>query len=183
MLGFISGFPSEWDPEYNFHWWGYATGTPDNDDYAIGLNSGDKIYTNNDVSIDTYLSAMEYYRNYVNTHGINTEIIYTTGPVQASNPAENSYQAQVKMDYIREFVKEDPTRILFDWADILAYDNNGAQSTGTYNGHTYQYMTPTNVGDGSIGHISPTGAIRLAKAQWWMLARIAGWDGVSTTCP
>jgi hypothetical protein len=34
--------------------------------------------------------------------------------------------------------------------------------------------------DSSIGHIGEVGAIRLAKAQWWMLARIAGWDGVSS---
>ncbi len=30
---------------------------------------------------------------------------------------------------------------------------------------------------GSIGHISNAGALRLAKAMWWMLARMAGWDG------
>ena len=28
-----------------------------------------------------------------------------------------------------------------------------------------------------MGHISDAGTIRLAKAMWWMLARIAGWDG------
>ena len=32
-------------------------------------------------------------------------------------------------------------------------------------------------------HISEAGAIRLAKAMWWMLARIAGWDGGTTQYP
>lgn len=26
-------------------------------------------------------------------------------------------------------------------------------------------------------HIGRIGALRVAKAMWWMLARIAGWDG------
>ena len=174
----VSGYPSaDYDPEYGFRWWGYATGTPINDDYPMGLNAGDKVYTFNDVSMDTYLDAIEYYNDYCTAHGINTKVLFTTAPVQASDPAENAYQAQVKMDYIRNFVAEDETRILFDYADILAYDNNGNQSTGTYDGHIYQFITPTNLGDGSVGHISPTGAIRLAKAQWWLLARMAGWDG------
>jgi len=28
-----------------------------------------------------------------------------------------------------------------------------------------------------VGHIGEAGRIRLAKAMWWMLARMAGWDG------
>jgi len=31
--------------------------------------------------------------------------------------------------------------------------------------------------DSSVGHIGANGALRLAKALWWMLARLAGWDG------
>ena len=31
--------------------------------------------------------------------------------------------------------------------------------------------------DYSVGHIGTNGALRLAKALWWMLARLAGWDG------
>ncbi|MBK7733428.1 MAG: Ig-like domain-containing protein [Bacteroidales bacterium] len=33
------------------------------------------------------------------------------------------------------------------------------------------------------GHISNAGALRLAKAMWWMLARIAGWDGGEGSVP
>jgi predicted alpha/beta-fold hydrolase len=37
--------------------------------------------------------------------------------------------------------------------------------------------TPANCGTEQTGHITYVGAERLAKAMWWMLARIAGWDG------
>jgi len=37
-------------------------------------------------------------------------------------------------------------------------------------------ITSKNLGYISIGHIGSAGAIRLAKAMWWMLPRIAGWD-------
>ena len=73
--------------------------------------------------------------------------------------------------------------MLFDYADILCYDDNGVQTTATWNGHTFPRITVTNLGDGSIGHIGSAGAIRLAKAMWWMLARIAGWDGGTTITP
>jgi uncharacterized protein YjdB len=38
-------------------------------------------------------------------------------------------------------------------------------------------ITPTNQGSTGVGHIDAVGALRLAKAMWWLLARIAGWDG------
>jgi hypothetical protein len=73
---------------------------------------------------------------------------------------------------------------LFDYADILCYDDDGTSKTTSWTDgeggvHVYPVITTINAGDGSVGHIGSAGAIRLAKAQWWMLARIAGWDGVS----
>ena len=35
----------------------------------------------------------------------------------------------------------------------------------------------TNLAPVEDYHISEAGALKLAKAMWWMLARIAGWDG------
>ena len=32
-------------------------------------------------------------------------------------------------------------------------------------------------------HMGPESGIRLAKAMWWMLARIAGWDGGEDSTP
>ncbi len=83
----------------------------------------------------------------------------------------------MKYEHIRNYVKANPERILFDYADILCYDSNNNLTTLSWNGHTFPSISPSNHGDGSIGHISEEGAVRLAKATWWMLARIAGWDG------
>ena len=51
----------------------------------------------------------------------------------------------------------------------------------TWNGHTYPIITTANLGDESVAHIDEVGTLRLAKAMWWMLARIAGWDGNTST--
>ena len=84
----------------------------------------------------------------------------------------------MKNEAIRNYVDLDATRILFDYADILCYnDESETPNTTTWNGHTYPIITPTNGLPITTGHISNAGAVRLAKAQWWLLARIAGWDG------
>ncbi len=90
---------------------------------------------------------------------------------------ESGYQGYLKYEHIRDYVKKDPSRILFDFADILSYDNNGAIATETWNGHTYPVITPTNLSPTEGFHFSNAGSLRLAKAAWWMLARIAGWNG------
>ncbi len=173
------GYPSNgWDPVYGCRWWGSSVDGPDGDT-GWGLDASDYSLTGNRVSLKTYLDAVEYYRNYCNTHNITeTEVIYTTAPlITSALGGEACWSGQVKHEAIRAWVKADPTRILFDYADILAYDNNGQQTTGTWDGHTYQAITPTNLLPEQTGHISYVGAVRLAKAQWWLLARIAGWDG------
>ena len=45
------------------------------------------------------------------------------------------------MQRIRDYVAADATRILFDYADILCYDNNGTPTTVTWNGHTFPMIT------------------------------------------
>ncbi|MRR24089.1 hypothetical protein EG830_14050, partial [bacterium] len=96
---------------------------------------------------------------------------------------ELGYQGHLKHESIRAYVKADPKRILFDYADILSYNDDGTRSTQSWNGHVYPIITPENLGDESIGHIGSAGAMRLAKAQWWLLARLAGWDGGSLFVP
>jgi hypothetical protein len=174
-----------YDEEYPFYWAGNAPGGPDGTtSKGWGLVPLDSLITNNRVNMTDYFAAMEEYRDYVETNSIPTKIIFTTGPLQASGGLASmaAYSAQVKHDYIRNYVLADTTRIMFDYADILAYDDGSDienLATYSYGGTDYYYQqeTATNIGDGTIGHIGSAGAIRLAKAQWWMLARIAGWDG------
>ena len=90
----------------------------------------------------------------------------------------------VDHESIRTYVEADASRILFDYADILCYNDDGSTNTTTWNGHTYPIITTTNLTPTDAAfHISNAGAIRLAKAMWWMLARMAGWDGGTTSIP
>jgi len=132
-------------------------------------------------------------------NGYPTKVIFTTGPVDDGNGVmagtENGFQREIKHDYIRTYVKANNTRILFDYADILCWNNSGAEYNANWNdGGTirpHANVHPDNMKDydGSWNiiahsedgdHIGEVGALRLAKAMWWMLARIAGWNGVTT---
>lgn len=163
------------DPSFGCQWYGVSVGGPDGS-RCWGLDAADFSVTGNRVSMDTYLSATEDYNSYCKTNNLITKVIFTTGPAD-SFTGEAGYQGYLKQQYIRNYVAKDSSRILFDYYDILCYDNNGDVTTTTWKGNTYPIISPANSGDGSIGHIGQEGAIRLAKAQWWILARIAGWDG------
>jgi len=173
------------DPVYGVHWYGSSKGGPSGDKYW-GIDDGDFSLTSNPVNMDTYLSATQGYIDYCKTNNIPTKVFFTTGPVDDYSDyfgLETMYQATLKYQHIRNYVLADAGRILFDYADILCYDDNGTPTTATWNGHTFPFITNANLGDASIGHIGSTGAIRLAKAMWWMLARMAGWDGGDSSIP
>jgi len=107
---------------------------------------------------------------------------YTTGPVDGGgNTGENGYQRYLKHEHIRTYVQAN-NKVLFDYADILCWSDDGTQNTITWTDHggtlqTFQRIHVDNLLDGYTGHIGERGAVRLAKAMWWLLARIAGWDG------
>jgi hypothetical protein len=166
------------DPIYGNHWYGWSVGGPEGD-RCWGLDATDFSITGNNVCMDTYLNATEDYSTFCKTNGYLTKVFFTTGPVDAAT-GEAGYQIHLKHEYIRNYIAANPNRILFDYADILCYDDNGTLATTTWNGNTYPTITSLNLGDGSLGHIGNVGAIRLAKAQWWLLARMAGWNGTSS---
>jgi hypothetical protein len=166
---------SKADPFYECRWYGRTDGGPDGL-LCFGLDAEDFSITGNRVSMDTYIAATEDYITFCTANGYPTKVIFTTGPLQ--NIKERGYQGYLKLEHIRNYVAADSSRILFDYHDILCFDNAGVLTTTTWEGHTYPVISSENSTPEEIGHISNIGAIRLAKAQWWMLARIAGWDGV-----
>lgn len=165
----------EKDSIYGCGWAGSSVEGPDGN-LAWGLDSNDYAITGNRVCMDTYLEATEDYRLYCIAQEYPTKVIFTTSPADSAT-GELAYQRYLKHQRIRDYVAANSARILFDYCDILCYDDNGIPTTETWNGHIIPTITATNAGDGDIGHIGSAGAIRLAKAQWWMLARIAGWEG------
>ncbi len=171
------------DPVYGVHWYGSSIGSPAGS-VGWGLDNADNSLSTRGqtINLDTYLSATEEYRLYCLSQGYSTKVLFTTGTVDSFFKLEQSYQGYLKNERIRSYVKSNQDRILFDYGDILSYNDDGSSNFYTWNGNSYPLITSRNLGDESIGHIGPEGAVRLAKAMWWMMARIAGWDGVSQTC-
>ena len=168
------------DPVTGNHWYGELVNSPGGVQ-QWGLSADDFDATGNSLCMDSYLTATQEYISYCESNYIPTQVIFTTGPVD--NPGfsnEAMYQQHLKWEYIREYVRSDANRILFDYADILCYDDDGSMTASSWNGNEFPVITPTNLGDETIGHIGEAGTIRIAKAVWWMLARIAGWDGIPT---
>lgn len=129
-----------------------------------------------------YIRATKEYIDYCSTNSIKTTVFFTTGPIdsdltQMAASSEEAYDNSRRWQTIRDTVALDETRVLFDYADILSHNDVGILQTQTWDGHTYPVIHADNLGGTATGHIGSVGALRLAKAMWWMLARIAGWDG------
>ncbi|MBI5806053.1 T9SS type A sorting domain-containing protein [candidate division TA06 bacterium] len=174
------------DPVYQVRWAGSSEGGPQGS-LRWGLDAGDSALTGNSICMDTYLAATQLYIDSCHVNGWPTTVFYTTGPVDGNDNNENGYQREIKHQYLRDYVQQDSTRVLFDYADILCWGNDSSQHIATWNDsgtpRNYPQIHADNMLDtnGSYtedgDHIGQRGSIRLAKAMWWMLARLAGWDG------
>ncbi|HEX9935159.1 MAG TPA: hypothetical protein VGB38_08185, partial [bacterium] len=177
------------DPVYQVRWAGSSNGGPEGN-LRWGLDADDQTLTGNSVCMDTYLDATDQYIAHCQTSGYATKVFFTTGPVDGGgNTGENGYQRHLKHEAIRNRVKSGGNRILFDYADILTWGNDGTETTTTWTDHggtlrTFPYIHSDNMKDldGTYSedgdHIGERGALRLAKGMWWMLARMAGWPGL-----
>lgn len=184
-MTWINGPTANADPVFGCHWYGTSVDGPDGN-LEWGLDSDDYSETANQVCMDTYLSAVQQYIDHCTSEAYTTKVFYTTGPVD-EYLGEAGYQRHVKHEYIRQHVLADSSRILFDYADILAWSNAGEENIQTWNGHNYQMIHGDNMLDLDEGyeedgdHIGEKGTVRLAKAVWVMLAYIAGWNGPQGT--
>jgi len=171
------------DSVHGVRWAGSSEGGPQGD-LRWGLDADDQALTGNSISMDSYLQAVEEYRTFCTANVYATKAIFTTGPVDGNSGNENGCQREIKHQYIRNFVKADANRILFDYADILVYNEAGQAGVGQWNDggtlRTYLQIHADNLSNEVSGtHIGSQGCLRLAKAMWVLLARIAGWDGLS----
>ena len=183
------------DPVYNVHWAGSSEGGPDGNK-IWGLDKEDSILTGNRICMDTYLDAMEQYIQYCKENNYPTTMLFTNGVVDGNEGTEKGFQRELKNQHIREYINGKEGYYFFDYADILVYNDEGEHYTATWNDNgnmrIHDQVHPDNMldydeafniipsePDTEEDHIGEVGALRLGKAMWWMLARIAGWDGSS----
>ncbi len=176
------------DPVFQVRWAGSSEGGPDGSK-RWGLDAGDLALTENHVCMDTYLDATLQYMAHCAANSFPTKIFFTTGPVDNDyNKGESGYQRYIKHEYIRNYVAAASERVLLDYADILTWSDAGQQNTLTWTDYggtlqTFPFIHDDNMLDLAgnydpvVGHIGERGALRLAKALWWLLARLAGWSG------
>lgn len=166
----------EKDPVYGCGWAGSTSGGPEGS-LPWGLDDEDSVITGNSVNLQNYLNAVVAY----NENHSQTKTFYTTGPVDTEAWSERGFQRDIKHQVIRQYVNSNGG-VLFDYADILTHNNAGEKyEYGGWEGHSVDYIHLENGGnyDGANGgcHIAEEGCLKLGKAMWWMMARIAGWDG------
>ena len=146
--------------------------------------------------MDTYIDAMHQFIAYCKKNNFRTRIVFSTGAVDGNQGTESGFQREIKNQYIRDYVKKNEEIFLFDYADILVHNDKGELYTVIWydngNPRPHQQIHPDNLKDYDNtfniiereldkieDHIGEVGALRLAKAMWWMLARLSGWDGNS----
>ncbi len=106
--------------------------------------------------------------------------VYMTGHLEGTGVDGNLYQ---RNNQIRDYVKMNG-KVLFDFADIESYDPDGNYYPNADDGCPWcqSYcdanpgFCPTPAFD--CAHSHSLNCMLKGQAFWWMLARIAGWDGV-----
>ncbi len=106
----------------------------------------------------------------------NVTVVFFTGNAQATDA--DGYNRHLRNQQIRQFCN-DHHFALFDFGDLDAWYYDGTsweQATYDYNGNTVPREHPNFHGDEG-GHTTFESCEQKARAVWWMLARIAGWEG------
>jgi parallel beta-helix repeat protein len=129
--------------------------------------------------VQQYLDAI----NAFETANPDVTFIYMTCNAQAIGGS--GYNRYLRNEQIRSWVSDHPeaNRVLFDFADLDSWWYNS--TTGEWEHATYDYsgvdvpVEHTEFHGSEAGHTTYESCEQKGRAVWWMMARIAGGDGIS----
>jgi len=130
------------------------------------------VSTNDEAGINAYLNAM----NGLEQEYPTVTFIYMTGHTDGTGADGN---LNVMNQIIRDYCQAN-SKILFDFADIESYDPDGnyypdtSDDCGWCTTWCASHTCPTCA---DCAHSHCFNCSSKGKAFWWMMARMAGWDG------
>ncbi len=132
-------------------------------------------YTDNSADINLYLSLMSQ----LETEFPNVIFIYMTGHLNGDGPDGITY---ARNNQIRDYCRSH-NKVLFDFADIESHDPNGVEysddSDACYWCSDWCSLHSCPSCD-DCAHSHCFNCYQKGKAFWWMMARLAGWNGGTT---
>ncbi|TXT56413.1 MAG: hypothetical protein BAJATHORv1_20002 [Candidatus Thorarchaeota archaeon] len=126
------------------------------------------------AQVQSYLDTM------TSLEEANPDVTFVYMTCNAQADGSSGYNRWLNNEMIREYCIEND-KVLFDFADLDSW-HNGEQNTYRYHEGSTNYDVPLEHEDfngNEAGHTTYSSCEQKAKAFWWMVCELAGWDSPS----